>query len=189
MLSQLMPSSSVATTSAATGGGMLDAITGGFGNLGSNLMDATGLSGLGASSNSLTIVPDIRTNSLFLQGPPVMVQDALSLLKVLDSNDGPESLKDMQARSISVKYADVREIKPMLDDLFKTYLQAQQQGRGQQANPLAAMFGGGGGGGNGRGGGNTVRMTLAIDEQNSLILVNSSQELFEDGALGCSLRR
>ncbi len=181
MLSQLMPSSSVATTSAATGGGMLDAITGGFGNLGSSLMDATGLSGLGASTNSLTIVPDIRTNSLFLQGPPVMVKDAISLLKVLDSNDGPESLKDMQARSIAVKYADVREVKPMLDDLFKTYLQAQQQGRGQQANPLAAMFGGGGGGGNGRGGGGSaVRMTLAVDEQNSLILVNSSQELFDE---------
>ena len=80
-----------------------------------------------------------------------------------------------------MKYADVREVKPMLDDLFKTYLQAQQQGRGQQANPLAAMFGGGGGGGNGRGGGGSaVRMTLAVDEQNSLILVNSSQELFDE---------
>ena len=181
MLSQFFPSSSVATTSMASGGGsMLGSLAGSLGSMGSSLMDATGLSGLGSTSNSLKIIPDLRTNSLFMAGPPMMVKDAISLLKVLDSNDGPESLKDMQARTIEVEYADVQEVKSMLDDLFKTYLEAQNQGRQQQQNPLAAMFGGAGGG---RGGNNEaaqVRMHLAVDQQNSLILVNSSQELFDE---------
>ncbi len=180
MLSQFFPSSSVAsTTSSMTGGSMLGSLAGGFSDLGGSLMDATGLSGLGGVSNSLKIIPDPRTNSLFLTGPPIMVKDAISLLKVLDSNDGPDSLKDMQPRKILVDYADVNDVKNMLDDLFKTYLEAQSQGRNsQQQNPLAAMFGGGGRGGSGNEAAQ-VRMHLTVDQQNSLILVNSSLELFE----------
>lgn len=178
MLSQFFPSSSVATTSMASGGSMLGSLTSGLGSMGSDLMDATGLSGLGASSNSLKIIPDIRTNSLFMSGPPMMIKDAIALLKVLDSNDGPDSLKDMQARQIPVAHADVRDVKSMLDQLFKTYLEPQGNGRQQQQqNPLAAMFGGGGGRNNEA---TQIRMTLAVDEQNSLILVNSSQDLFEE---------
>ncbi|MEQ9411375.1 MAG: hypothetical protein RIK87_26915 [Fuerstiella sp.] len=180
MLSQFFPSSSVATTSSSTGGSMLGSLTGSFSSMGSSLMDATGLSGLAASSNSLKIIPDIRTNSLFMGGPPMMVNDAIALLKVLDSNDGPDSLSDMQARTIAVDHADVADVKNMLDQLFKTYLEAQGgNSRQQQQNPLAAMFGGGG-----RGGADDpasqVRMHLAVDQQNSLILVNSSQALYDE---------
>lgn len=178
MLSQFFPSSSVATTSSAAGGSMLGSLTSSLGSMGGSLMDATGLSGLGATSNSLKIIPDIRTNSLFMSGPPMMIKDAIALLKVLDSNDGPDSLKDMQARQIAVSHADVRDVKSMLDQLFKTYLEPQGNGRQQQQNPLAAMFGGGAGGRNNEA--TQIRMTLAVDEQNSLILVNSSQELFEE---------
>ena len=180
MLSQFFPSSSVSTTSMASSGSMLGSLSSSFGSMGSSLMDATGLSGLGASSNSLQIIPDIRTNSLFLSGPPMMVKDSIALLKVLDSNDGPDSLKDMQARQIIVEHADVSDVKSMLDQLFKTYLEAQGGGRQQQQqNPLAAMFGGGATGGRGNEA-TQVRMTLAVDQQNSLILVNSSQELFDE---------
>lgn len=179
MLAQFFPSSSVASTSAATGGSMLGSLSSSLGSMGSSLMDATGLSGLGTSSNALKIIPDLRTNSLFIAGPPMMIKDAISVLKVLDSDDGPESLKDMQARSIPVLYADVGDVKRMLDDLFKTYLEAQNQGRNQQQqNPLAAMFGGATRGGNNPAA--QVRMHLAVDEQNSMILVNSSQQLYDE---------
>lgn len=182
MLSQFFPSSSVASTSLGSGGGMLESLGGGLSGMGSSLMDMTGLSGLGASSSTLKIIPDIRTNSLFMTGPQSLIKDALVFLKVLDSNDIPESLKDMQPRQIMVKYADVNDVSTLLQSVFKPYMEASGGGKQQQQNPLAAMLGGGGGGG--RGGGNTaatqVRMTLGVDSQTSTITINSSQEIFEE---------
>ena len=181
MLSQFFPSSSVASSSSSLGGSMLESLGGSFSSMGSSLMDMTGLSGLGASSTSMKIIPDLRTNSLFISGPQMMVKDALAFLKVLDSNDVPDSLKDMQPRAIIVEHADVNQVATLLGDVFKPYLEAQGQNRQQQQNPLAAVFGGGGGGG--RGGNNEagqVRMTLGVDTQTSTILISSSQALFDE---------
>ena len=109
----------------------------------------------------------------------MMVKDALAFLRVLDSNDVPDSLKDMQPRALMVEHADVNDVAALLRDIFKPYLEAQGQNRQQQQNPLAAVFGGGGG----RGGDNEatqIRMTLGVDAQTSTILVSSSQALFEE---------
>ncbi len=179
MLSQFFPSSSVASSSCAVGGSMLGSLGSSFSSMGSSLMDMTGLSGLGASSTSMRIIPDLRTNSLFISGPQMMVKDALAFLQVLDSNDVPDSLKDMQPRAIMVEHADVNEVAALLGDVFKPYLEAQGQNRQQQQNPLAAVFGGGGG----RGGDDDtsqVRMTLGVDAQTSTLLVSSSLALFDE---------
>ena len=180
MLSQFFPSSSVATTSIASSSSMLGSLGSSFSGMGSSLMDMTGLSGLGVNSSTLKIIPDIRTNSLFLTGPQSMIRDALAFLKVLDSNDIPESLKDMQPRQIMVTYADVNDVAALLRDVFKPYMEAQGGGKNQQ-NPLAMMFGGGGG--SGRGGDNEatqIRMTLGVDAQTSVLTVNCSQDIFEE---------
>ena len=120
MLSQFFPSSSVATTSVTSSSSMLGGLGSSLGGMGSSLMDMTGLSGLGTSSSTLKIIPDIRTNSLFLTGPQSLIKDALVFLKVLDSNDIPESLKDMQPRQIMVKHADVNAVSTLLQSVFKT---------------------------------------------------------------------
>lgn len=183
MLGQFFPSSSVATTSMSSmgGGSMLGSLGSSLGGMGSSLMDMTGLSGLGASSSTLKIIPDIRTNSLFITGPQSLIKDALVFLKVLDSNDIPESLKDMQPRQIMVKHADVNAVASLLQSVFKPYLEAQGGGKEQQQNPLAAMFGGGGGRGSSGGNAATqVRMTLGVDTQTSILTVNSSQDIFEE---------
>ena len=183
MLSQFFPSSSVASSSSSVGSSMLGSLGSSFSSMGSSLMDMTGLSGLGVSSTSMKIIPDLRTNSLFISGPQMLVKDALAFLKVLDSNDVPDSLKDMQPRSIIVEHADVNEVAALVQDVFKPYLEAQQQNRQQQQNPLAAVFGGGGGGGGGRGGDKNsgqVRMTLGVDAQTSTILISSSLALFDE---------
>lgn len=181
MLGQFFPSSSVASTSMSSSGSMMGSLGSSFSSMGSSLMDMTGLSGLGVNNTTLRIIPDARTNSLFMTGPPTMIRDAISFLKVLDSNDIPDSLKDMQPRQIIVDHADVSDVANVLKDVFKPYMEPQNQGRQQQQNPLAAMFGGGGGGG--RGGNNEppqVRMTLGVDMQNSILTVNSSQAIFEE---------
>ncbi|MEO2029636.1 MAG: secretin N-terminal domain-containing protein [Fuerstiella sp.] len=179
MLSQFFPSSSVASSSSAIGGSMLGSLGSSFSSMGSSLMDMTGLSGLGVSSSTMKIIPDLRTNSLFISGPQMMVKDALAFLRVLDSNDVPDSLKDMQPRAIMVEHADVNDVASLLGDVFKPYLEAQGQNRQQQQNPLAAVFGGGGGRG-GDDAASKVRMTLGVDAQTSTLLVSSSLALFDE---------
>lgn len=178
MLSQFFPSSSVSSPIGATGGSMLGGLGASLGGMGSNLMDATGLSGLGMTSATLRIIPDIRTNSLFMTGPQSMINDALSFLQVLDSNDVPNSLKDMQPRQIAVKYADVDAVAGLVRDVFKPYLEAPPQQKGQQANPLAMMFGGGGGAAGGSASG--IRMTLGVDTNTSILTINSDQEIYDE---------
>ncbi len=180
MLSQFFPSSSVASSSSSVSGSMLGSLGSSFSSMGNSLMDMTGLSGLGASSTSMKIIPDLRTNSLFISGPQMMVKDALAFLKVLDSNDVPDSLKEMQPRAIMVEHADVNDVAALVQDVFKPYLEAQGQNRQQQQNPLAAVFGGGGGGRGGNNEAGQVRMTLGVDAQTSTLLISSSQALFEE---------
>lgn len=178
MLSQFFPSSSVATTSSATGGSMLGSLASGIGSMGSSLMDATGLSGLSSGPQSLKIIPDIRTNSLFMTGPQSMIKDALAFLDVIDSDNIPESLKDMQPHAIQVLYADVRDVEVRVKELFKTYTEAQggNNGRQNQQNPLAAMFGGGG---KSNDPASQVRLLVEADEQTGTLYVNCNQQLFE----------
>ncbi|MCA9051976.1 MAG: hypothetical protein KDA89_24730, partial [Planctomycetaceae bacterium] len=180
MLGQFFPSSSVASSSLSSGS-MMGSLGSSFSSMGSSLMDMTGLSGLGASNTTLKIIPDLRTNSLFMTGPPTMIRDAITFLKVLDSDDVPDSLKDMQPRQIYVDFADVGEVATQLKDIFKPYMEPQGGGRQQQQNPLAAMFGGGGrGGGGGNEADQQVRMTLGIDYQTSTLTVNSSLSIFDE---------
>jgi hypothetical protein len=101
------------------------------------------------------------------------------LLQVLDSNQMPESLREMQPRRIPVEYAEIDDIATIVNDAFKPFMEPAG-GRGQQGNPMAALFGGGGGGQ--RGGGNEpqgVQMTVAVDRQNSTLIVSSSLNLYQ----------
>ena len=181
MLSQFFPSSSVSSPVGAASSSLLGDLGASLGNVGSNLLDATGLSGLGMSSSTLRIIPDIRTNSLFITGPQSMINDALSFLQVLDSDDVPNSQKDMEPRQIALKYADVSAVASVVRDVFSPYLEAPNQQRRQQANPLAAMFGGGGGGAAAPSA-TGVRMTLGIDTNTSTITINSNQEIYDEVA-------
>jgi len=182
MLSQFFPSSTVATTSIGGGSSMLGGLGGALGGLSSNLMDVTGLSDLGAGSSTLKIIPDIRTNSLFLTGPQSLINDALAFLKVLDSDEIPESMKDMQPRDIELQYADINDVHNLLKEVFKTYLEPQGGGgKQQQQNPLAAMFGqsGGGKGGNAA---TMTRMTIGVYPKTSRLTINSNKALYDQVA-------
>ncbi|MCA9036058.1 MAG: hypothetical protein KDA91_13060, partial [Planctomycetaceae bacterium] len=160
MLEQLFPNTSVSSTSSSSGfsfGAMFQPVTDAVSNM-------TGLSGLSNSPQALRIIPDIRSNSLFVTGPEMVIQEMEQVLRVLDSNEIPESLRDMQPRSIIVQYADIDEVAKIVNDVFKTYTEAPA-GRQQQNNPFAALMGGGGGRGNEAAA--QVRMTIGVDRQTS----------------------
>lgn len=172
LLEQLLPSSSV-TSTAADSGFSLSSM---FSPITQSVSSMTGLSGLQANPQTLRIIPDPRANALYITGPQAAVDEAESLLRVLDSNDIPESLRELQPRRLAVQYAEIDEMAAIVNDAFKPYLEPAG-GRAAQNNPLAQMFGGGGGGGN-RNEPQGVQMTVAVDRQNSTLIISSSEALF-----------
>jgi type II secretory pathway component GspD/PulD (secretin) len=171
LLEQFIPSSSVSSTSSTSSFGLSSM----FSPLTQSVSDLTGLSGLGANPQTLRIIPDTRSNSLFVTGPQALVEEAEGFLEVLDSNNIPESLRDMQPRRIEVQYAEIEDIAAIVNETFKPYMEPPG-GRQQQNNPLAQMFGGGGGAkGNEPQG---VQMTVATDRQTSSLIISSSEALF-----------
>lgn len=111
-----------------------------------------------------------------MTGPQASVEEAEGFLEVLDSNNIPESLRDMQPRRIEVEYAEIDDIATMVNETFKPYMEPAG-GRQQQNNPLAQMFGGGGGNGKGNEP-QGVQMTVAVDRQTSSLVISSSEALF-----------
>ena len=170
LLEQFIPSSSVSSTSSSGSFGLSSM----FSPLTQSVSDMTGLSGLGSNPQTLRIIPDTRSNSLFVTGPQASVEEAESFLEILDSTNIPESLREMQPRRIEVKHAEIEDIATMVNETFKPYMEPPG-GRGQQQNPLAQMFGGGGGKGNEPQG---VQMTVAVDRQTSSLVISSSEALF-----------
>ena len=175
MLAQIFPSSSVASTAASTGGSIFGSLANSFGNIGSSIADATGLAGIGESPLTLRIIPDVRSNSLLISGPESVLQDVWAMLSVLDSNDIPDSLRDMEQRTIPVLHADIDKVATIVRDVYKPLLEVRG-GRQQNQNPFAAMMGGGGGNQESR----QVQMTLGVDRQTSSLVVSSSQEIYVD---------
>jgi len=176
LLAQIFPSSSVASTAASTGGSIFGSLANSFSGIGSSLADATGLGGLGENPQSLRIIPDVRSNSLLIAGPDALLQDVWAMLRVLDSDDIPESLREMEQRTLTVEYADITNVASIIRDVFKPLLEVQNSGGRQQENPLAAMFGGGGSSPKQQ----QIRMTLGVDQQTSSLIVSSSQAIFDD---------
>ena len=172
LLEQFIPSSSVTNTASSSSFGLSSM----FSPLTQSVSDMTGLSSLGANPQTLRIIPDPRSNSLFVTGPQASVEEAEGFLEVLDSNNIPESLRDMQPRRIEVEYAEIDDIATMVNETFKPYMEPAG-GRQQQNNPLAQMFGGGGGNGKGNEP-QGVQMTVAVDRQTSSLIVSSSEALF-----------
>lgn len=178
MLAQIFPSSSVASTTASTDGSVLGSLANSFSGIGSSLVDATGLGGLGESPQTLRIIPDVRSNSLLVAGPDAVLQDVWAMLNVLDSSDIPESFRDMQQRTITLEYANIDNVATILRDVYRPLMENQNANRQRsQQNPFAAMLGAGGGNPESSA---SVQMTLGIDRQTSSLIISSSQEIFDD---------
>ncbi|GAB4149509.1 MAG: hypothetical protein Tsb009_23810 [Planctomycetaceae bacterium] len=178
MLEQIFPTSSVSSTTSASGGGLMGSLTGGLNSFGNSLMNISGLNSLGQSPDSLRIIPDIRSNSLFVSGSQSKIRDVERVLKILDEDKLPESLRDRTPRMIPVNYADVNDVYQSVADLYKDYMQPANNGRGG-ANALALLMGG-----NRRGSRGAqqrpqqVRLTLSVDERTGQLLVSASESLF-----------
>ncbi|MCM2370943.1 secretin N-terminal domain-containing protein [Aporhodopirellula aestuarii] len=71
---------------------------------------------------TMRIVPDARTNALFISGPSDQVDRAAELIRFLDTTDLPASLRDRLPRTIELQYADATTIAGLVRELFKDLL-------------------------------------------------------------------
>jgi hypothetical protein len=179
ILERLFPTSSVSTSvGASSDGGFMSELTGGLSAMGRGIVGMSGLDSVLSGPQTLRIIPDVRSNSLFVSGPPHQIDEVEDVLRILDASELPEQLRDRAPRYIAVKYAQVDEVAAILSDVFKEELtppqRTQQQRGGGGGNPFAALMGGGGGAASAP----KVQMTMGIDYQNSRLYVSSNEPTF-----------
>ncbi|MFH5802560.1 secretin N-terminal domain-containing protein [Alienimonas sp. DA493] len=182
-LEQLIPSASVAGTS--SDGSMMGTMASGLSEFGGSLMDVAGVSSLGGVT-SLKIVPDVRANALYVQGPREGVRQVEQLLTVLDADSRPDNARERLPRTIPVQYADVNEVAEIVREVFKEQtadgMAAQMasrsrggRGGGGGDNPLAMLMGGMAGGPDAA----AVQLSIGVDTRTSRLVVSAPESLFQ----------
>ncbi len=179
MLQQLIPDTTVASTSTTSSSSLFGGLTSGISQFGSSVMDMTGLNG--TTLTTLRIIPDPSKNALWVAGPASKVQEVERLLEVLDASEWPGNLRERLPRMIPVEHADVTEVYRQVRELYADYLE-NERNRNDRNNPFAAMFGGGGSsrGGNDRRQQQEVRLTISVDEQTSNLMVSANDSLYNE---------
>ncbi|QDT17562.1 secretin N-terminal domain-containing protein [Alienimonas californiensis] len=184
-LEQLIPSASVAGV--GSDGTMMGTMASGLSSFGGSLMDVAGVSSLGGPT-SLKIVPDVRANALYVQGPRTGVRQVEQLLTVLDADSRPDNARERLPRTIPVQYADVNEVAEIVREVFKEQtsegMAAQMASRsrgggssrgGGDSNPLAMLMGGMAGGGDAA----SVQLSIGVDTRTSRLVVSAPESLFQ----------
>ena len=175
MLESLFPSSSVSDT--ASDSGMFSGIS----SIGGGLMDATGLSTLGMGPQTLRIIPEARSNALYVTGPPDKVRSVEQMLKVLDASELPDSLRDRSPGIIPVEYASATEVANIVKELYKDYMEApRQQNNSRGGNPFAAMMGGRGSQNSQNAQPPEAKLAVSVDANANQLLVSANDSLFQE---------
>ena len=129
-------------------------------------------------AGTLQIVPEARSNALFVTGPPELVRDVEQLLKLLDADELPGQFRDRVPRTIPVRYADVNQVAAILRDVYQDYLQDTTRQESSRRSFFFRSFGSNNNSSSRSGSNRRVRMTLGVDEQTSQIVVSCSEALF-----------
>ena len=145
------------------------------------------LAASGIGPQPMRIVPDARTNALFVSGPQEQVEQAENFLRYLDTTELPESLRDRVPRAITLEYADAAAVAAMVRELYKDFMQ-DPNARARQGR------------GNNRGGGDDeeeetrvivtpaqnpglqptgIQLTVAVDAQSNTLLVSCNDQLYQ----------
>ncbi len=132
----------------------------------------------GPGTGSLQIVPESRSNALFVTGPPELVRDVEQLLKLLDADELPGQFRDRVPRTIPVRYADVNQVAEVLREVYRDYLEQPSPQESSRRSFFFRSFGSTSSRSSRSGSNRRVRMTLGVDEQTSQIVVSCSEALF-----------
>ncbi len=172
MLSDFFPNASIDTVSSSLSG--YSSGYGGYSSYGSRGSSRGGSSFSPtmptSSATSLKVIPDDRTNSLFISGTAAMVSEVEQLLKILDVSEYPGQLSGRLPRMIPVNYADAAMVADIVKESFRDSLYEAPQQQGGNNN------------GGGRAAGPALfadRVTIAVDTNTSQIVVSANDQLFQ----------
>ncbi|WP_158222817.1 secretin N-terminal domain-containing protein [Rhodopirellula sp. MGV] len=184
------------TLSSSLGGGMLGGLMGLAGGGGGS--QSTSKSIL-TTTGSVSIVPDLRLNALFIQANDVDMQLIEMVLEKIDREESPETIALAGTpRMIPVLYVNASDVAKIVKEVYADRMGGGGGGgggggddrggdRGGRGGPspqdLMAMFRGGGRGG--RGGGDTptserTKITVSADTASNSIIVTATNQDFQE---------
>ncbi len=185
------------------GGGLTDMAGSMLGELGGGMLG--GLLGLGGgggggddsgpiftTSGTVSIVADPRLNALIVQANGSDLQLVEDLLSVIDREQSPEAVQTTgKTYLIPVQYQDVNDIVNVCKSVFSDQMEqaAGGGGGGRQPSPqdivnaLRSAGGGRGGRGGGGGGGGQepteMKMSLAVDAKNNIVILKGTPQHYQ----------
>lgn len=182
------------------GGGLTDMAGDMLGELGGGMLG--GLLGLGGggggggetgpiftTSGTVSIVSDSRLNALIVQANGTDLQLVEDLLSVIDREQSPEAVQTTgKTYLIPVQYQSVTDIVNVCKSVFGDQMeQPSQGGGGKQPSPQDIVnalrsAGGGRGGRGGQAGGQeptSIKMSLATDEKNNIVILKGTPQHYQ----------
>ncbi len=113
----------------------------------------------------LRIVPETRSNALFVSGPANRVRELEEVIQLLDSNELPETFRERIARTITVHYASVDEVAKIISEVYADLLPQRTPVRGRGGEEEGSTLQAG-------------QLTLSVDAQNSQLIVSCNESLY-----------
>ncbi len=140
---------------------------------------------LGYGVQSVRLIPDSRTNAIFISGPESKINQAERFLKLLDTSELPPSMRERIPRTIAVEHADVNAVAEMVRELYKDYMedpndrrrQIRRDGRRSEEEERAIRV-------DVERQGDTpqpvgIRLTLTVDARANELIVSCNESLFQ----------
>ena len=138
----------------------------------------------------LRIIPDARTNAIFVSGPEESVEQVGEFIEYIDATEVPGSFLNREPHAIPVRHADIEQVAELIRSLYKDYLvdpvaerlrAARSSRRGSRDDDEDDRRGGGGGSSAAAAAAEDspgIRLTLAVDLQTGELLVACNDQLF-----------
>ncbi len=143
----------------------------------------------------LRIVPDKRTNAIFVSGPQEQVDEVEGFLEYIDASDVPGSFLRREPHAILVQYADVNQVADLLRTLYKDYLvdpvaerlrlerssRSRDRDSSRESDSSTSSLSGSSSSSNAsKTESPGIRLTLAVDSKTGELLVACNDQLFQE---------
>ena len=183
------------------GGAMSNAVGGAAGDVVGGLLGGGGLGGssgggaIYAPEGEVSIVADVKLQTLFVSATPTDMQNIELIIEELDREEGPHGPNILgESYLIFIEYRDPNEIADIIRQNYKAYLNDSQQAGGGGENAAAQMQaqvqqqmlraltgrGGRGGGGDSDPEAAKPKASLSVDENRSALVVTGPYSIYED---------
>ena len=169
-------------------GGIMGSIMGGGGGGGGGQSSAKSIL---TATGSVTIVPEMRLNALFVTGSPTDMEFIDLIIEKIDRIESPEDVElTAKPKLISIIHQDAEEVATLIKEIYADRIQGAERntggnrgGGGGQPNPqeiIAALRGGRNGGRNQSTASEPAKISISVNTlTNSLIVIATPQDFAE----------